>query len=349
MSLDELILDYHGVTYEYKLPECLHAIKDTDPERRRLWCRKAREALGSGNGPAVIDRAELDLPALLPAGCGEVDGTLSIQREELLELERQLTELDRQCEGKYRTLCATVFQGITADMAARRMMQAEHELKELKNLSNRRRMDISWILPLICAALVTILAAAWNPRLYVVTAMLLVIAALSYLVVLKTFIPPEKASQDAANILGAFGAADLDGMRANVQEYSRQYNDYLRDWHASYALSQQISKLRQRVARQIDQAVSDADSSAPGQAGRFLALFNQAVQAGSPLIILNDVFFLFNDSSCQSVLQTIAPAAGQNRQIVILSGSGREVDFLEKGWVVPPPGFVPNTPFRLLG
>ena len=350
MTLQELTLNYRGNEYAYHLPEGLHAIKDTDARRRALWCGQAcrlMEAPEEPSGAACQDRV-LDGRDLC-SRIGSRDPALLEMETELERMEAELTRIDLICEEKYRALKATVFQRITADLAARHMRQTEHEIRELRRLSDRRRMDRSWQLPLVCAVLVTIMAVLKNSRLYLVTLMLLGIAALSWLVVKKTWMDPQKAKEQIARLHEAFGADSDLSMRENVRAYCVQYERYLRDWHASYELSQRIGRLRHRLGKALDRQLAGPDRAGDGLTERFARALDQAVRAGPGPIILNDVFCRFDDDSCLTALRRLSALAGEGRQIIILTSSERELNFIQKGWVVPPPGHVPVTPFRLLG
>ena len=274
---------------------------------------------------------------------------------EMCDMESRLTELSRSCGEKYRALKATVFEGITADQASRRMKQAEYQIKEIRKLSNAKRMNRSWQIPLICAVLVTIMAATKNSRLYIVTGMLVLIAALSFYIMKKTELSKREAEEQINAQLSEFGARDEPEMKENVHSYCRQYNEYLRDWHEAYALEARLARQRNRLGVLLNSVLARACEKdtrrfcADSVEGRFWALLNNASQDVRCPLVINNAFHRMDDNGCLAALRMLSRIAKNGRQVILFTSSERELNYVEKGWVVPPPGLVESTPFRLFG
>ncbi len=383
MTIKKLSVSRDGEEHTLEPTTGLYVKKEADPEMRSLWCRliqdmlcgkkerdsgqdglpqektarcAAKQFAGTPAHDFVIDMADLEVETTFErhatvAERSRYDALIS----EMRGIESRLTELSRSYGEKYRELKATVFEGITADQASRRMKQAEYQIKEIKKLSNARRMNRSWQIPLICAVLVTVMAVTKNPRLYIVTGMLILIAALSFFIMKKTEISKKDAEEQIKAQLSEFGARDEPEMKENVHIYCRKYNAYLRDWHEAYALETNLSKLRNRLGVLLNSVLArvcgeDAQKFGVGSAeGRFWARLNNIPQDVHWPLVINDAFHHMDDDGCLAALHMLSQIANSGRQVILFTSSERELNYAEKGWVVPPPGQVESTPFRLFG
>lgn len=325
------------------------------PQEETAYCA-AEQFAGMSAHDFVIGMADLEVETTFERHAtaderSRYDALIS----EMRGIESCLTELSRSYGKKYRALKATVFEGITADQASRRMKQAEYQIKEIKKLSNTRRMNRSWQIPLICAVLVTVMAVTKNPRLYIVTGMLILIAALSFFIMKKTEISKRDGEEQIKAQLSEFGARDEPEMKENVRIYCRKYSEYLRDWHEAYALEANLSKLRNRLGILLNSVlarVCGEDTQkfgADSAEGRFWALVNNIPQDVRCPLVIDDAFHHMDDDGCLAALHILSQVANSGRQVILFTSSERELNYAEKGWVVPPPGQVENTPFRLFG